>query len=317
MKRLLKFISVCLLIMTSFMQCLPSTKAAEEIKIGILQFVEHDAFDATVRGLKERMETSEFKDQIKWDIQNAQGDNASLQSISERIARDNDLLIAIGTAAGQALAHVESQKPVFFAAVTAPVEAGLVKSLDRPETNFTGTSNLAPIDKQVELLVNSFPDIKTVGILYDSSAVNSVVQVEIAKKELENKGIKVEEQTVTSTNDVHQAMSAVARKVDGLFMVTDNTIDSAIQLVKDIALENKLPMIGTSKEVIEKHGLATMSNSYEDYGRQTADMIIRMLEDDLNVSQMPVEMGKDFELVVNEENAKKLGIDPKTISLPN
>ncbi|PMB84347.1 hypothetical protein CJ205_06050 [Dolosicoccus paucivorans] len=163
----------------------------------------------------------------------------------------------------------------------------------------------------------TFPDIKTVGILYDSSAVNSVVQVEIAKKELENKGIKVEEQTVTSTNDVHQAMSAVARKVDGLFMVTDNTIDSAIQLVKDIALENKLPMIGTSKEVIEKHGLATMSNSYEDYGRQTADMIIRMLEDDLNVSQMPVEMGKDFELVVNEENAKKLGIDPKTISLPN
>lgn len=112
-------------------------------------------------------------------------------------------------------------------------------------------------------------------------------------------------------------MSAVARKVDGLFMVTDNTIDSAIQLVKDIALENKLPMIGTSKEVIEKHGLATVSNSYEDYGRQTADMIIRMLEDDLDVSQMPVEMGKDFELVVNEENAKKLGIDPKTISLPN
>ena len=305
-KLVMKIMSIWVLILASFIHWTPCLTAAEEINIGILQFVEHDAFDVTVKGLKEQMDQSEFNAQINWDIQNAHGDNSSLQSISERIARDNDILIAIGTASGQALALVESQKPVFFAAVTAPVEAGLVKSLDRPETNFTGTSNLAPIDKQVELLVNSLPDIKTVGILYDSSAINSIVQVEIAKKELEDKGIKVEEQTVTSTNDVYQAMNALARKVDGLFMVTDNTIDSSIQLVEEIALENKLRMIGTSKEVIEKHGLATVSNSYEDYGRQTADMIIRMLTEDLDVREIPVEMGKDFELVVNEQTAEKL-----------
>ncbi|MGX7349743.1 ABC transporter substrate-binding protein [Dolosicoccus paucivorans] len=313
-KKLMAFISFILLF-SSIMATLPlSTKAQEDvIKLGVLQFVEHDALDATFKGFKETMDASSYKDKIQWDVQNASGDTANLQSFSERLARDNDILFAIATPAAQSLALIESTKPIFFAAVTDPVEAGLAKSMEKPEMNLTGTSDMAPIDEQVELLVRNFPEIETVGILYNSSEVNSVIQAEMATKALEEKGLKVEEQTVTSTNDIHQAMSALARKVEGMFMVTDNTIDSAIQLVGEVALENNLPMIGSSKEVIEKGGLATISSSYEDYGRQTAEMVIRMLDEDLDVKEMSVELAKHFDVIVNKDFAEQLGIDPESI----
>lgn len=312
--KFMAFISLMLLFSSMF-TALPFNASAQEemIKLGVLQFVEHDALDATLKGFKETIEESPYKDKVEWDIQNASGDTANLQSFSERLARDNDILFAIATPAAQSLALVESSKPIFFAAVTDPVEAGLAKSMDQPEMNLTGTSDMAPIDEQVELLVRNFPDIETVGILYNSSEVNSVIQAEMATEALEEKGLTVEEQTVTSTNDIHQAMGALARKVDGMFMVTDNTIDSAIQLVGEIALENNLPMIGSSKEVIEKGGLATISSSYEDYGRQTAEMVIRMLDEDLDVKDMPVELAKHFDVIVNKEFAEQLGVDPDSI----
>ena len=312
--KFMAFISLMLLFSSMF-TALPFNASAQEkmIKLGVLQFVEHDALDATLKGFKETIEESLYKDKVEWDIQNASGDTANLQSFSERLARDNDILFAIATPAAQSLALVESSKPIFFAAVTDPVEAGLAKSMDQPEMNLTGTSDMAPIDEQVELLVRNFPDIETVGILYNSSEVNSVIQAEMATEALEEKGLTVEEQTVTSTNDIHQAMGALARKVDGMFMVTDNTIDSAIQLVGEIALENNLPMIGSSKEVIEKGGLATISSSYEDYGRQTAEMVIRMLDEDLDVKDMPVELAKHFDVIVNKEFAEQLGVDPDSI----
>lgn len=312
--KFMAFISLMLLFSSMF-TALPFNASAQEemIKLGVLQFVEHDALDATLKGFKETIEESPYKDKVEWDIQNASGDTANLQSFSERLARDNDILFAIATPAAQSLALVESSKPIFFAAVTDPVEAGLAKSMDQPEMNLTGTSDMAPIDEQVELLVRNFPEIETVGILYNSSEVNSVIQAEMATEALEEKGLTVEEQTVTSTNDIHQAMGALARKVDGMFMVTDNTIDSAIQLVGEIALENNLPMIGSSKEVIEKGGLATISSSYEDYGRQTAEMVIRMLDEDLDVKDMPVELAKHFDVIVNKEFAEQLGVDPDSI----
>ena len=307
------FVSLMMIVSSIFALIEPKVQAEDRIKVGVLQFVEHEALDATLKGFKETLDESPYKDQIEWDIQNASGDTANLQSFSERLARDNDVLFAIATPAAQSLALVESSKPIFFAAVTDPVEAGLAKSMEQPSLNLTGTSDMAPIDEQVDLLVDNFPQIETVGILYNSSEVNSVIQAEMATQSLESKGLKVEQQTVTSTNDIHQAMNALARKVDGMFMVTDNTIDSAIQLVSEIALDHQLPMIGSSKEVIEKGGLATISSSYEDYGKQTAEMVIRMLDNQLDVKDMPVETAKHFNIIVNKEFANKLGIDPESI----
>lgn len=291
------------------------TQAQEEepIKIGVLQLVQHEALDAVLKGFTETLDASDYADRIEWDIQNAHGDQSSLQSISEKIARDNDILLAIATPAAQALATAETTKPIFISAVTDPVEAGLADSLEAPGGNVTGTSDMAPIAEQVDLLVRNFPDAVNVGIIYNSSEVNSLVQAEQAALELEKVGLTPIISTVTSTNDIAQTMTALVEQVDAMFMVTDNTIDSSIALVGDIAKEAGIPTIGSSDSVVLTNGLATLSSSYEAYGVQTAEMVIRMLDEDLEAGEIPIELGKEFKVIVNPEFAEALGLDPNSI----
>lgn len=289
-------------------------QAAEDpIKVGILQYVDHDALNAVNKGFVETLEASEYGDRIEIDQTNANGDQATLQSISEKLARDNDYLFAIATPAAQALATVESEKPIFIAAVTDPVAAGLADSMENPGRNVTGTSDQAPIDEQVDLLVRNFPDAKTVGLIYNSSETNSKIQADQAVELLEKAGLKAQVATVTGTNDIAQVLNPLLDQVDAMFMVTDNTIDSAITLVGDSAKEAGIPTIGSSDSVVRTNGLATISNSYEDYGVQTAKMLIKMLDEGLKPGDMPIELGDAYEIVVNEDFAKALNLDPASI----
>lgn len=312
--KLLNIITTVVLILLPMLSGNQVAQAQEEpIKIGVVQYVEHEALDAVLKGFQETLDNSDYADRIEWDINNASGDQASLQSLSEKVARDNDILFAIATPAAQTLASVEQVKPIFIAAVTDPVEAGLAESIEVPGGNITGTSDMAPIEEQVDLLVRNFPDVETVGLIYNSSEVNSQVQAAVAVELLEAQGLETEVQTVISTNDIAQVMNSVVGNVDAMFMVTDNTIDSAISLVGDIAKDAGIPTIGSSDSVVRTNGLATLSNSYEDYGIQTAEMVIRMLDEELNPGEMEIELGKDFQIVVNEDFAEAIGVDPSSI----
>lgn len=312
--KLLNIITTVVLILLPMLSGNQVAQAQEEpIKIGVVQYVEHEALDAVLKGFQETLDNSDYADRIEWDINNASGDQASLQSLSEKVARDNDILFAIATPAAQTLASVEQEKPIFIAAVTDPVEAGLAESIEVPGGNITGTSDMAPIEEQVDLLVRNFPDVETVGLIYNSSEVNSQVQAAVAVELLEAQGLETEVQTVISTNDIAQVMNSVVGNVDAMFMVTDNTIDSAISLVGDIAKDAGIPTIGSSDSVVRTNGLATLSNSYEDYGIQTAEMVIRMLDEELNPGEMEIELGKEFQIVVNEDFAEAIGVDPSGI----
>lgn len=312
--KLLNIITTVVLILLPMLSGNQVVQAQEEpIKIGVVQYVEHEALDAVLKGFQETLDNSDYADRIEWDINNASGDQASLQSLSEKVARDNDILFAIATPAAQTLASVEQEKPIFIAAVTDPVEAGLAESIEVPGGNITGTSDMAPIEEQVDLLVRNFPDVETVGLIYNSSEVNSQVQAAVAVELLEAQGLETEVQTVISTNDIAQVMNSVVGNVDAMFMVTDNTIDSAISLVGDIAKDAGIPTIGSSDSVVRTNGLATLSNSYEDYGIQTAEMVIRMLDEELNPGEMEIELGKEFQIVVNEDFAEAIGVDPSGI----
>lgn len=314
MKKFIKAVAVLTVLLSSFAGIQLTASAQEEtIKIGVLQYVEHEALDAAREGFIERLEESEYGDRIEFDVQNASGNQTTLQSISEKIARDNDILYAIATPAAISLASLEQEKPIFIAAVTDPVEAGLADSLEEPGRNVTGTSDMQPLEEQVDLLVNNFPDAENIGLIYNSSEVNSQIQADQAKELLDARGLNTVEATVVSTNDISQALNSIITEVDAMFMVTDNTIDSAITLVGDIAKENNVPTIGSSDAVVLQNGLATISNSYHDYGTQTADMVIRMLDEGLTPAEMPIELGKDFEIVVNEDFAEAIGIDPESI----
>ncbi|WP_162890973.1 ABC transporter substrate-binding protein [Suicoccus acidiformans] len=310
-----KWIKGILFSLLAFMSLVPKAAQANEeaIRIGVVQYVEHEALDAVLEGFQETLNASAYGERIEWDVNNASGVQATLQSMSEAVARNNDIIFAIATPAAQTLAVTEQEKPIFIAAVTDPVEAGLAESMEHPGRNVTGTSDMAPIDEQVDLLVRNFPDAKKVGLIYNSSEVNSQIQADRAIELLEGQGLSTKVATVISTNDIAQGLNSLMDEVDALFMVTDNTIDSAISLVGDMAKEAGIPTIGSSAEVVETNGLATVSNSYRDYGVQTAEMVIRMLDEDLNPADMPIELGNAFEIIVNDAFAEALNIDPASI----
>lgn len=289
-----------------------SAQEATPIKIGVLQHVEHEALNDAQQGFIDRM-NEEYGDRVVWDIQNASGNIAGLQSLAEKLARESDILYAIATPAAQTLASVETQKPIFFSAVAAPLAAGLVDTMEAPGRNLTGTTNLGPIEDHVDLLIKNFPAAKTVGILYNSSEVNAQHQVDIALEAIEGNGLTPVLGTITSTNDIQQVLSSLLEEIDVLFMVTDNTVDSSIALVGDMAKEAGVPTIGSSDSVVKANGLMTISNSYIDYGVQTAEMAIRYIEEGLTIAEMPVEIGENFVMIVNEEFAKEIGLDPASL----
>lgn len=294
------------------------TVSTDAVKIGILQILEHESLSAAREGFLEVLAEAGYVegDNLIVDYQNAQGDQANLQSMAERLAGNNDIILSISTPASQAVANAEKENPVLFTAVTDPIDAGLVESAEEPGANITGTSDQSPMEEQIDLLLSIAANAKTVGIIYNSSEMNSVLQGDQAKVLLEAKGLGVEVMTVTSTNDVQQVMESLVQKVDAIYIPTDNTLASTMATVGQIAMEAKIPVIPGSTEMVEGGGLATYGIDFKELGRQTGKMALQILQDGKLPSEIPVEYPSTLELVVNEDVAKALGIDPASIKLP-
>lgn len=281
------------------------------VNIGILQFMEHNSLQAARDGFVEEMEASNID--VTFEDMNSQGDQSNLQSMSEQLTSNNDLILAIATPAAQSLATVEQEKPILFTAITDPQDAGLVESNEAPGMNLTGTSDMVPIEEQIALLLTIVPDAETIGIAYNSSEPNSKIQADLAIAELEAQGVEAEVQTVTTTNDVQQTLTSLAQNVDGIYLPTDNTMASTMPIIGEIAVEYQLPVVAGAGAMVEDGALATYGINYTDLGRQTARMALRILEDGENPGEIPVEMSDHLELIINEEIAEALGIDPETI----
>lgn len=294
-----------------------SAFAQENISVGILQYVEHDSLNQTREGFIDGLAEAGYVEgeNLTLNYLNAAADNANLQTMSETLSNDNDYLFAIATPAAQSLANVESETPIYFSAVSDPVGSGLVESLETPGKNVTGTTDAGPIEEQVELLISIVPEAETVGIIYNSGEANSKSEAEKAIAVMEEKGLSVLESTVISTNDISQAMNALVGNVDAVFTVTDNTIASAMPLVGDMAIEADLPLVGGSKDMALENGLTTYGLDYYELGKQTAQMLVRQIEEEMDTAEIPVESAAVLELVVNETYAQAIGIDPSSIQI--
>ncbi|HFU3800773.1 TPA: ABC transporter substrate binding protein [Streptococcus suis] len=290
--------------------------STETVKVGVLQYMEHESLTAAREGFVAELEANGYKEgeKLVLDYQNAQGDQANLQTISEQLIGGNDIVLAIATPSAQSLATVSTETPIVFTAVTDPLSADLVESIEKPGGLLTGTSDQAPIDKQVELLGQAVPDAKTVGILYTTSERNSEVQVEQAKELLEKAGYKVVVKGITSTNEVQDATTSLMKDVDALFIPTDNTVASTMTMIGELSVEHKVPVIGGSTDMVDEGGLLTYGTNYEALGRQTAKMTIKIIEG-ADVSETAVEYPETVSLHVNEEMAQKLGIDTANLSV--
>ncbi|HEM3943011.1 TPA: ABC transporter substrate-binding protein [Streptococcus suis] len=307
--------SMCLLTLAA---CSSSSEQASSdvVKVGVLQYMEHESLTAAREGFVAELEANGYKEgeKLVLDYQNAQGDQANLQTISEQLIDGNDIVLAIATPSAQSLATVSTETPIVFTAVTDPLSADLVESIEKPGGLLTGTSDQAPIDKQVELLGQAVPDAKTVGILYTTSERNSEVQVEQAKELLEKAGYKVVVKGITSSNEVQDATTSLMKDVDALFIPTDNTVASTMTMIGELSVEHKVPVIGGSTDMVDEGGLLTYGTNYEALGRQTAKMAIKIIEG-ANVSETAVEYPETVSLHVNEEMAQKLGIDTSKLAV--
>ncbi|NQP27611.1 ABC transporter substrate-binding protein [Streptococcus suis] len=311
-------ISVASMGLLTLAACSSSSEQASSdvVKVGVLQYMEHESLTAAREGFVAELEANGYKEgeKLVLDYQNAQGDQANLQTISEQLIDGNDIVLAIATPSAQSLATVSTETPIVFTAVTDPLSADLVESIEKPGGLLTGTSDQAPIDKQVELLGQAVPDAKTVGILYTTSERNSEVQVEQAKELLEKAGYKVVVKGITSSNEVQDATTSLMKDVDALFIPTDNTVASTMTMIGELSVEHKVPVIGGSTDMVDEGGLLTYGTNYEALGRQTAKMAIKIIEG-AKVSETAVEYPETVSLHVNEEIAKKLGIDTSKLSV--
>lgn len=288
----------------------------DTVKVGILQYMEHDSLTAARKGFVAELEANGYTEgkKISLDYQNAQGDQANLQTISEQLVGDNDLVLAIATPAAQSLATASTDTPILFTAVTDPLSADLVDSIKKPGGLLTGTSDQAPIDQQVNLLGQAVPNAKKVGILYTTSERNSEVQVEEAQKLLKEAGYEVLLKGISTTNDVQDAATSLMKDVDVVFVPTDNTVASTMTMIGELSVEYKVPVIGGSTDMVDAGGLLTFGTNYEALGRQTAKMAIKIIEG-ADPAEVAVEYPETVNLHVNTDMAGKLGIDVSKLSV--
>lgn len=291
---------------------LKADKKKDVFRIGISQFITHQSLDATREGFVDELARQGYVEgeNIEIDLQNAQGEQRNLKTISQQLAESSDVVLAIATPSAQSLANTTQTIPVIFSAVTDPVSAKLVESREHPGGNVTGTSDQSSdaISTQINLIKKVLPKAKTIGILYTQSEPNSVVQKDEAKRLLEEKGFTVVEKTILDSNNVKVAAESLMVEVDMVFVPTDNIISSTMETVKQVSIKHKVPVFGGSTEMIAVGGLYNYGTNYEELGRQTARMLIRVLKGE-KPENIAVELPEKLELHTNQEMADALGID--------
>ena len=286
-------------------------KKAEKVNVGIVQLVEHAALDAANKGFVEGLASKGYKEgqNIAYDRQNAQADQSNLQNIAHRFVNNKvNLICAIATPAAQTVANVTSDIPIVATAVTDYKTAKLVKDNAKPGTNVTGTTDMNPVEQQLDLLLKLVPNAKSVGTIYCSSEVNSQLQIEILKKAAAAKGVTVKEATVSNVNDIQQAARSLVGKVQAIYVPTDNVLASAMPTLVSVTEEAKLPVICGEGGMVKAGGLATLGVDYYKLGFQAGEMAADILGGKSKPADMAIQAQKEFKAMVNVKEAEKIGL---------
>ncbi|MDY2868727.1 MAG: ABC transporter substrate-binding protein [Mesosutterella sp.] len=284
---------------------------AGQLNVGIIQMVEHQALDAANKGIVDQLAARGYKDgeKIKIDRQTAQADQSNMKNIAQRFVSANSAIIfAIATPAAQTVANTTKTIPIVGTAITDYKSARLVQSNEKPGTNVTGSSDMNPIAEQAQLLKEFVPNVKTVGVLYNSSEVNSEIQVDILKGEAKKQGFALKIATVSNVNDIQQAAHSLVGKVEAVYVPTDNVIASAIPTLLKVTNPAKLPVICGESNMVKAGGLATIGIDYYELGKVAGDMGADILDGKSKPAEMPIRYQKQYKAIVNGKAAKELGI---------
>lgn len=278
--------------------------------VGICQLVQHPALDDATQGFKDALVAEFGEDGVIFEEQNAAGDSATCATICNGFVSEGvDLIMANATPALQAAVSATDSIPVLGTSVT---EYGVALSIDNFSGtvggNVSGTSDLAPLDQQAKIIVDLFPNAKTVGILYCSGEPNSVYQSDVVKAELEKAGVAVKVFTFADSNDVSTVTTSACDECDVLYIPTDNTAASCAKAIGAIVQSAGVPAVTGEEATCESCGVATLSINYYDLGKTTGEMAAKILKGEANISEMPIEYFSDPVYKFNPDFASALNV---------
>lgn len=287
------------------------TTTADFPYIGIMQLASHPALDAITEGIIDQLADEGYVDgeTAIIDLQNAQGDQSNMQQIAERfISNEADITVGIATPAAQALANATTDIPIILGAITDPLAANLVASLEEPGGNITGVSDKIPVTEQYELIMELVPEIKTIGFLYSSSEDNSLSSAKEAEEVAKGLGLTVVTKTVNSANDIPQVAEALAQEVDAIWVPTDNVIATSMLSLIEITDAFQIPVFPSVDTMVQEGGLATVGLNQYAIGVQTGAVTAEVLEG-ADPSSFAIQYPDEIELIINTKKAEELNIE--------
>ena len=264
--------------------------AGDSYTVGICQLVEHAALDAATQGFEDAL-SAEFGENVTFDFQNAQNDSATCATIANGfVSAGVDLIMANATPALQAAQAATNEIPILGTSVT---EYGVALGIDNFSGtvggNVSGTSDLAPLTEQADMILELLPETKTVGLLYCSAEPNSEYQVQVVEEYLTGKGITCTRFSFSDSNDVAAVTTKAAADSDVIYIPTDNTAASCTETIGSIVLNAKTPVVAGEKGICAGCGVATLSISYYDLGYKTGEMAAQVLTGEADIAEMPIQ----------------------------
>ena len=305
-----KLVALLMTAVMTFSLCACGGGSEDTYTVGICQLVQHEALDAATEGFKEAL-TEEFGDKVSFDEQNAQGDSNTCATIVNGFVSSNvDLMLANATPALQAAAAGTDTIPILGTSIT---EYGVALELDdfngTVGRNISGTSDLAPLEEQAAMLKELFPDAKNVGLLYCSAEANSQYQVDTVKASLEGLGYTCEVFPFADSNDLAAVTTSASEASDVIYVPTDNTVAANAEIINNICLTAKVPVIAGEEGICSGCGVATLSISYHDLGVATGKMAVKILKGESKIEEMPIEYAPQFTKKYNKTNCEALGVE--------
>ncbi|OCG19763.1 ABC transporter substrate-binding protein [Gilliamella sp. App4-10] len=300
-----RFILLIIFLFTPFLSFANTIK-----NVAITAIVEHPSLDQIRDGVKDELAENGYKlnDNLTVQYKSAQGSSATAAQIARQfVATKPDVIVAIATPSAQATAAATKQIPVVFAGITDPIAAKLVKNWQPTGTNITGVSDYQEMGPQIDFMKKIVPNVKSVGYIYSPSEINSTVVLKNLQKLLSQQNIALFAVPAQRTADISTAVNTLKGKVDLIYTTTDNNVVSAYESLVKFANENKIALLASFPDAIERGAVAAYGMSYYDVGRQSGKLVVRILKGEKPGSIAP-EIGQALRLVINIEAAKKQGI---------
>lgn len=283
--------------------------AIKRIKIGLVQPMEHTSLSQIREAILAELAVLGLDGRIEVDYKNAQGDFNNINAIINQFVGDQvDYIVPIATGPAQAASAATQTIPIVFAAVSYPVEAGLIKSMGTSEGNVTGVSNAIGVEEIFGLAQTLTPDAKTFGFIYSSGEVNAASSIQRAKEYCDANGLAYVEKAIAGSGELLQAAQSLEGKVDAIFVPNDNTIASSMPTLAAQAIQSGLPVYAGADSMVKDGGFATVGIDYDILGKQVAAMLSRLI-DGQTIAQNPVEVVGEYARVINTTTAKGIGIE--------